>query len=90
MLLNKISAQISQGLAEPGAAHTEEECSKPSRVPQEEPAMLCEDGSIPSRVVCYHSQNERRSIRERSSSESGEEDKIFAEYAGTGESLDQV
>ena len=54
----------------------------------EEPTKLYEDGSLQSRMGYYHSENDRVSYG--SSSESGEDDVIIAEYTGTGESIDQV
>ena len=70
--------------------HSEEERMKPSGVVfyHEEPPKLYDDGSVPSRMAYYHSENERGSYG--SSSESGEDDMIIAEYTGTGESIDQV
>ena len=71
--------------------HSEEEHVNPRGgvVSYEEPAKMYEDASLPSRMAYYHSENERGSYG-RSSSESGEDDMIIAEYTGTAESIDQV
>ena len=65
--------------------HSEEE--RKGVVSYKEPTKLYEDGSMPSRMAYYHSENERMSY---SSSDSGEDDMIIAEYTGTAESIDQV
>ena len=70
--------------------HSEEERHMSRKLPFEDPAKLHEAGSTPSRMVRYHSENERDSSRGGSSSESGEDDVIIAEYTGTGEAIEQV
>ena len=70
--------------------HSEEERHMSRKLPFEDPAKLHEAGSTPSRMVRYHSENEKESSRGGSSSESGEDDVIIAEHTGTGESIDQV
>ena len=70
--------------------HSEEERHMSRKLPFEDPAKLHEASSTPSRMVRYHSENERDSSRGLSSSESGEDDVIIAEYTGTGEAIEQV
>ena len=70
--------------------HSEEERHMSRKLPFEDPAKFHEDVSTPSRMVRYHSENERDSSRGGSSSESGEDDVIIAEYTGTGEAIEQV
>ena len=65
--------------------HSEEE--RRGVVSYEQSTKLYEDGFVPSRMAYYHSENERMSY---SSSDSGEDDMIIAEYTGTAESIDQV